>query len=272
MSEGRFELKYALPLDRRAELLERAGAHVRADAHAASLERALPGILLPDGAPTRGYIVHSLYLDDPQLSGYARRLARDRIRNRMRIRTYGLPGDDAPVFLEAKRKLARRVIKHRVRVGGALAWAEGDALRPWVDAVQRLDGEAGRAGQRWLELAEAQHLGAVASTHYVREIFVRGTERLSIDHRVSAHPSPDPRRFQHEGPLPLIPAGWLVVELKFNGDQPLWMRELVRDMRLASEPISKFALGVACSHRADRPAELRSLVPPTILRTTRQAS
>lgn len=271
MSEGRFELKYALPLARRMEMLECALAHVHPDPHASALGVALPGIALPSGEPASGYLVHSLYLDDPTLTGYARRLARDRIRNRMRIRTYGLPGDDAPVFLEAKRKLSRKVIKHRIRVGNAHAWAQGDPNEPWVDAVARLEGDARRAGERWVEVVNAEHLGPIASTHYVREVFIRGTERLSIDHRVSVHPSPDPRCFQHEGTLPLIPPDWLVVELKFNGDQPQWMRDLVRDLRLASEPISKFALGVARAHRADRPGELRNLTPPTILRTARQA-
>lgn len=268
MSEGRYELKYALPASRREELLQAATAWVRPDPHALSLATALPGLALPDGEPPRGYVVHSLYFDTPTLDGYARRLARDRVRNRMRVRTYGLPGDDAPVFLEAKRKLARQVIKHRVRVGTTRTWAAGDPLQPWVSAVDLLAEPEASAGRRWLEILRHEGLIPVASTHYVREIYVHGRDRLSIDHRVRAQVRPDPLDFQREGDLPLIPEDWLIVELKFTGAEPLWMRQLVARLRLRSEPISKFALGVAHGHRADRPGELRNLVPPSVLRAT----
>lgn len=268
MSEGRYELKYALPASRREELLAAAMAWVRPDPHARSLAEALPGMELPDGEPPRGYVVHSLYFDTPTLDGYARRLARDRVRNRMRVRTYGLPGEDAPVFLEAKRKLARQVIKHRVRVGTTRSWAEGDPRQPWVSAVARLQEPEATAGRRWVEILTREGQLPVASTHYIREIYVQGKDRLSIDHRVRAQARPDPLDFQRVGELPLIPEDWLVVELKFTGAEPLWMRQLVARLRLRSEPISKFALGVAHGHRADRPGELRNLVPPSVLRAT----
>ena len=154
MNEGRFELKYALPLERRQEVLAAAWDHVQPDPNGAEISALLPDDVLSSGPSPRGYRVCSLYLDTLDLQGYTERLAEARIRNRVRVRSYGLPGEVAPVFLESKRKLHRNVVKHRIRVGDTQAWSDGDSIRPWRDAVQNTGTEgvcppmAGRGRRR----------------------------------------------------------------------------------------------------------------------------
>lgn len=269
MSEGRYELKYALPREQRGELLDAAEGSIEVDMHGADLTPYI-GHLVEPGHPTpRGYRVHSLYLDSPLLEGYSRRLARARIRNRIRIRTYGDPGDDGPIFLEAKRKLGRQVIKHRVRAGGARAWATYDAEHPWRDAVAHLVGEKRREGDRWLAVPDNANMVPVTLVHYVREVYVAGSARFTIDHKVRASSRIDPRFLQADGDIELIPDDWMVLELKFNHDEPAWMRRVVQKMKLLAEPVSKFALGVGYTLRADRLEEIQKITPPSIVRHER---
>ncbi len=261
MSEGRSELKYAMPVTHREAVLDALAAHATPDPHAFDLRSRLPELADSSLSP-RGYVVHSLYLDSPGLEGYGRRLDHARIRNRVRVRTYGDRGDDARVFLECKRKLGRRVVKQRVAVVGTDGWRSADATEPW--STPELDGQPGRLARRWRDIVRAQGLEPVCTVHYLREVFVDGTARLTLDYQVRASLAGDPRRLRRRGDVPLLPEDWMVLELKFQGAEPAWMRQLVRRMKLISEPVSKFALGVARTVRGDDLQELSVLIPPTV--------
>lgn len=268
--EGRSELKYALPVSRRGEVMAAAKGHVVVGAHTHSLADT-PEVAWDRSDPEPyGYRVHSLYLDSPRLDGYGRRLAEADIRNRVRIRTYGVAGDDSRVFLEAKRKLHERVVKHRVAVGGVHAWAAEDSVEPWVSAVGRLKGRRDqRLAQRWVAAVLAEEMIPACMTHYVREVYEDGTARLTLDHHVRGSHGGDPRQLHRPGEVTLLPPDWMVLELKFNGTEPGWMHNLLRVMRLASEPVSKFALAVVRTVRQDRPIELHYLTPPSLERAGR---
>lgn len=263
MSEGRYELKYAVPLADRARVLHAAAGHISQDHHGEDLS---DWIDVGHGeTPPLGYRVHSLYLDSPSLEGYERRLSSNRVRDRVRVRTYGAIGDPAPVFLEAKRKLDDRVIKHRVRVGDACQWAQADAEAPWRSIIAPMLGPPGARARRWQSIVEAGCMVPVCTIHYAREVYIAGTARLTLDHEVRSVGRPDPRQLQGNDGVQLIPTRWMILELKFFGLPPAWMRTLVRLLDLRAEPVSKFGLGVACSLRGHHPAEIRAMTPHSIL-------
>ena len=269
MSEGRYEFKYIVSREMREALLAFIAPFVVPDGSAGPLTGMLPGFVGPGGQTPRGYAVHSLYLDSARLHGYGERLAEQRIRNRIRIRTYGEAGTSAPVFLEAKRKLAIEVIKHRVRVGPVHAWEQLTGPTPWIAAVARCPEPSRRMAERWLAPVLAEDMRAVVGIHYVRETYVDGETRLTLDHYLKATACPRPNLISAPGEELLIPEDQIVLELKFKGAAPLWVRQTVARFRLCAEPVSKFALGVARTLRAEHPAELRYLTPPSLLRTGR---
>ena len=267
MTEGRFELKYAIPAQSRETLLDLIGEHISPDPHGKPLNE-LASTLQSKHTPL-GYAVHSLYFDEPNLEGYGRRLAEARIRNRVRIRTYGQAGENQPMWLEAKRKLGQRVIKHRIRVGDWNSWSQSDPDAPWEQAVERAGQDQQRAAQRWVDVVKNREMRPVCAVHYLRECYAAGRDRLTIDHRVRGSVATSNTDYRQTGTVELIPRDWLVLELKFDDQQPLWMRRLCQTLRLAEEPISKFALGVVHTQRAEREAELRYLTPVSILRAER---
>lgn len=264
MIEGRAEMKYAVPVERRAAILEVARGNIVPDPHADDLRAALPGLVGPEGEPPRGYRVSSVYFDTPTLHGYTERLERQRVRNRLRVRAYGWPGQPAPVFLEAKRKRGPRVIKHRADIGDARDWETHASPRPWQALCAGADPESPAA--RWVDAVDGPGMEPVCRVAYVRETWCDGTARLTMDHAVGAGIPADARDLRGPTPEPLIPDGWMVLELKFDADEPGWMRALVRTLHLCAEPVSKFALGVMVLHRGGRVAERRLLTPPSILR------
>lgn len=272
MSEGRAELKYAIPTELRSEVLALAAGHVESDRHARELTE-LEHLRDADGALPRGYRVTSLYVDDAKLRGYGERLDDRRIRNRLRIRTYDYPGSVRPVFLEAKRKLGGRVIKHRVMVGDTDTWAQLPGPKPWQAAVGLVQGATEqRIARRWVQAVDRANMGVVCRVDYLRETFVDGTSRLTLDHWVGAAETDDPYDLRGDCPLALLPPDWIVLELKYNALEPLWMRRLVRALGLQAEPVSKFALGVAHTRRPGRWAELRRLTPPSLRRALRAST
>jgi hypothetical protein len=254
LDPGRYELKYAIPLSRREELLAAAGDFMTADTHAFPLE-----------GGGWGYIVHSTYFDTVDLLDYTSRLAEHRVRRRTRIRTYGAPGDHAPVFLELKRKLDDQVIKQRDKVSDADTWATlGE--RPWETLYDAADPDIRAMALRFGDVVQQRALVPWVSVHYHREVYIdvrKGFHkvRLTIDRQITGSHAHTAQNLYPPPEFSLLPDDLCVVELKFDGAQPPWMSTIVKRLGLYAEPISKYGLTVAHSARANHPNELRWLLP-----------
>lgn len=260
---GRWELKYLLPLSKREPLLALAADYTLPDPH---------GVPFPEFG-TRGYDVHSLYFDTPSLDDYTERLEERSVRVRMRIRTYGKPGDGAPVFLEDKRKLDKWVIKQRAYLTDAETWLATPHPKPWVYWAERVTGKGQFAAQHFLRRVEGEGRVPVSIVHYRRECFVGRDRsdrelRVTLDHHLNSTTSPTSADLYLPPDKDLLPPGYFVLELKFNQSEPVWMRRLISALNLHCESISKFALSVAHGLRADHPKEVRLVTPRSLLRAT----
>jgi hypothetical protein len=256
---GRYELKYVLPLSVRDLVVDLVSSHVRPDPHARPL-----------GRNRLGYEVHTLYLDTRDLRDYFERLAHARVRNRVRVRTYGRAPDEQPVFLENKRKSGRWVVKHRARVCTADEWCARDDQRPWSELLRRVDRRHAFAASVFRQLADGDGRHPVSVVHYDREVFVArdpgpSRARMTLDHGVRATVAPRASDLYAAADVELIPDGFMVLELKFERFKPAWMIALRRELRLVAVPVSKFGLSVARGLRAGHDAELRALLPPPLL-------
>jgi len=252
---GRYEYKYALPASTRDRIIEIAEPFVKPDPHGSPLD--IGGT---------GYEVHTLYLDTPALHDYYQRMDEKRVRDRLRVRTYGRSGQQQPVFLENKRKLENWVVKHRVRVADADQWnADGDP-RPWVRWAREVRGRGRYAAEHFVRLVEGLRRIPMTVTHYIREVYVpriNGDQklRLTIDHRVQGSVAGGSPGLYPDPTVDLLPPDWIVLELKYNEDRPAWMRRICRALRLRAIPVSKANLSVARGMRPHAHAELRYVTP-----------
>ncbi len=256
---GRFEYKYVLPLADRDRVMEVIDDYVKPDPHATARSDGLIG-----------YFNHSIYLDTEDLFDYHERLDESTIRNRLRVRTYGRPGDGAPVFLENKRKLEAWVVKQRVMVGDADSWGADPSERPWIERAARVVGRGAFSAEHFVRLVERDDRRPVSAVHYFREVFIdrrgdtRASVRLTMDREVNATVAPDGRDLYAAPDVDLLPRDWMVMELKYRGDRPGWMRILARALGLRAVPVPKFGLSVARGLRSGYPHDSRRLLPPPI--------
>ncbi len=253
--KGRREFKFVVPVDRRDAIIERLGPFMEPDPHS---------VLQDDGST--GYWVHTLYLDTDDFKDYFERLQEKRVRNRLRVRTYGKPGEKCPVFLENKRKFGKWVVKHRVEVCDCESWCSSGDSRPWTALAAAVTGPERYVARSFCQLVEGGRRSPVSVVHYLREVFVprdasRGDVRLTLDRHVRATVAPSVQDLFAAPEVDLIPPDWMVMEIKFSRIAPGWMHDLTRELRIPVVPVSKFGLSVARGVRRSRSRELRYLTP-----------
>ncbi|MCB9668445.1 MAG: polyphosphate polymerase domain-containing protein [Alphaproteobacteria bacterium] len=188
------------------------------------------------GGPTGAYLVTSLYLDrtDWMLARQTWEGVRERMK--LRIRFYG--PEPQVVFAEIKKRVGNTIEKLRERIApehaAALAHNEpmpADAGAPiFRQVAERIDARPGL----WVR--------------YKRRAWVSpwgdGT-RLTLDSGLEVQ-EPGAHRFRPaDAPWRTVPLeAPVILEMKFNGAYPSWMRTIAEGLRLERTSCSKYAQGV----------------------------
>lgn len=218
---SRYEFKYLLDPATASEVVRWARVWMTPDAF---------------GDGTGGYRVTSLYLDreDRLLAQQTWEGVRERVK--LRIRFYG--EEPETVFAEVKKRVGSTIEKLRepIETEHASALAENGMLPP----------DAGAPVFR--QLCEHYDARPALWVRYLRQAFSSpwgdGT-RLTLDRALEVQ-DPDDRGFSFSGtywrPVPLVQP--VILELKFNGAYPAWMRTLAEGLRLERTSCSKYAQGV----------------------------
>jgi len=138
--------------------------------------------------------------------------------------------------------------------------------RPWIDFAREVRGRGRYAAEHFVRLVEDGRV-PVSAVHYFREVYVdrRGDEygkvRLTLDHEITGTIRPDGRELYAPSDVELMPPDWMVMELKYGGDRPGWMRDICRELGLRALPVPKFGISVARGLRAGHPHDQRKLMP-----------
>jgi len=194
------------------------------------------------------YPVHSLYLDSPNYSTYQSTINGDRNRYKLRIRFYeGLP--DKPVYCEIKRREDSAIYKQRC---GMTRHAVAEVVAGRIPARSELvddDPSAERALHNFCRLVSGLQASPVCHVSYRREAWLGhdgNRVRVTFDRMVRTC---EERRLQLEPEL-LDPVtvfnDEVVLELKFTGRFPLWMRDLVQVFGLSQTSAAKYCDGLDC--------------------------
>ena len=235
LQASRFEFKYVID--------ESVALHVR---------KFLAGYLEPDEHARRSadnsYLVHSLYLDSPDLFLF-RQTARG-LKNRFKLRIRFYDGDpESPAFLEVKRRETDVIRKERaaVRRTGVERLLEGG----WPDATYlvRDDGpeKARRALQSFCELYDSIDGQPCLYVCYEREAYVSPESdlvRVTFDRQLNG--------CEFDRRTPLVPppigtmpnVGGVILEVKFTDRFPPWMQEMAESFNLQRRSVPKYNLCV----------------------------
>jgi SPX domain protein involved in polyphosphate accumulation len=221
-------MKYLVPEPMALEMREIVSHHLAEDEYA------------DPASETPGYLVQSVYLDNPALQLYRQTLRGFRNRFKLRVRVYDETG---PAFLEVKRRENVAVIKHRACVKRHAAEAVIAGFWPEHDGLlsTKLDHEF--ANMRYF-CQQRDNLGAypAATVTYHREAFASscGNARVTFDRNVrgSVAPGDRPLLLTDDAWYPRLPG--VILELKYTDKVPRWMPALVQQFQLRQMSIPKY--------------------------------
>ena len=178
--------------------------------------------------------VCSLYYDSADFQLIRHSLDKPVYKEKLRLRSYGVPGPDDPVFIELKKKFKGVVYKRRVELPAALA-------------EQYLAGETRPAeeGQILREIdyvLETHHLSPRAYIACDRTAWVDREEpalRITFDRDLRWRDTDLSLTAGSHG-QPLLPGGEILMEIKVPTAAPLWLAHMLSELEIFSRSFSKY--------------------------------
>lgn len=204
-----------------------------------------PDRYMPAG-DSEGYHVHSLYLDSPWHELY--RETTDGVKNRykLRMRFYN-ESASSPVFLEVKSRTTDAIHKLRAVVSKSSAMAlltgmtltSQDLINPSEKSIVALE-----EFRRRMTCLSARGCAFVS---YHREAYMGlhlEEVRVTFDRHIAGLPYDPTTGFRLPTERAEVFPDQVVVELKYAGRVPAWMRDLVRDFGLQRTSFPKYVHAV----------------------------
>lgn len=180
------------------------------------------------------YTICSVYFDTEDYSLIRASIEKPVFKEKLRLRSYGIPKPDDPAFLELKRKFDGIVYKRR----------EAMTFREAADYLDRGRRPAG-AGQVLREVdyfMALYHPVPKAYLAYERTAF-SGVQneglRITLDRNIRWRGCALDLS-QGDWGTPLLEAGLTLLEIKIPGAAPLWLARLLSDLQIYPASYSKY--------------------------------
>ncbi len=244
---GRYERKYLVSDSQAVAIRNELAPFLAIDAHTP-----------PESI--RGYQVLSLYLDTPSLDLYrqSRQGMKDRVK--LRIRYYD-HDPDTVAYVEVKQKLQGLTYKRRFATSKAMV--ESLLRNPQCEELRHAlgNGAKGTALEEFSERRQAIGADPKLFVAYEREAYNSLGEprvRVTFDRRITTNPAMRsaglnaPRFGSNIGGLNVL------VEFKYAGTRPDWLRDAIKKFKLRRTSFSKFVEGLdalGISGQAPRPSK-----------------
>ncbi len=178
-------------------------------------------------------IICNIYYDTPDYALIRKSIERPKFKEKLRIRSYGLPDEDAEVFVEIKRKYNGIGYKRRICV-------------PFGKAKKLLEGEEIFSSQRQIEKEILEFVRRynpkpmVYLTYFRTAMFGKDNEdfRVTVDtdlkYRTQSPEYPD-----KSGMNPILDEDEIILEIKSTSGIPDWLLEKLNELNIYQAPFSK---------------------------------
>ena len=178
----------------------------------------------------------SLYLDTADSLLIRRSLEKPVYKEKLRLRSYGVPGEEDDVFLEIKTKVSGVVYKRRVRM--SLAHAMECLAR---GAVDKADGQIGREIAYMLSRYRLHPAVVLAydRTAYAEMEPSPDRLRITIDRNIRSRRTDLDLRLGAEGG-PLLSPGMRLMEVKTARAIPMWLCAALDQYGIRQTSFSKY--------------------------------
>lgn len=212
------------------------------------------------------YTVRSVYCDTMRSNCYHEKMDGIRVRKKYRIRGYNRRDDDCLLFLEIKRKKVNAIDKNRA----PFKWSclhrifSSDDIGRHIISLSN-NGKETKDAQRFLYHYYAQRLSPAILIVYEREAFYGKFDRslrITFDKNVRSKPVDAFDHLFDETDLRPARSGYFILEVKFWGSLPSWLRSIIRQYGLSRLALSKYTICLN-SHKngstSSRPINIRSI-------------
>lgn len=195
--------------------------------------------------PNNEYTVRSIYYDSPSFECYHEKLDGVRKRHKLRIRTYNQATDIA--YLENKRKVGNT--HHKIKTSLSPATLTALARRDDYAVLESVGHDPAPVVQQLLYRMARSAYAPLTLVVYDREAYVYPGQhdlvRLTFDRNLRAQVYPSLADIHSESQLQPLLYHWTILEIKFTGLIPRWVRRINTLFDLKRQACSKFAMSVA---------------------------
>lgn len=200
------------------------------------------------GKPHNSYPIHSLYLDSEALTIYWHTINGNKNRFKLRLRFYDNE-PDSPVFFEIKRRMNNAILKQRggVRRKSVDYILSGHLPQP-EHLVKQGNSKELVALQRFSQYLKEYKAVPKAHIHYLREAWVSPYDnslRITFDRNVLISGEPTARLEATQVNPTCVFGRDVVLEFKFTGRFPDFLRDCARVFGLTTTTAAKYADGIA---------------------------
>ncbi len=216
----RIEKKYLLTLEQHSAFMSLIGDKIIPDEHGKST-------------------IQSLYLDTPDFrliraSIDAKGYKESEYKEKLRLRSYGVPKDDSKVFLEIKKKFKGVVYKRRVsmRMAEAIRYFE-TGEKPKDSQIMR---EIDYAMHYYGQPKPAALLCYEREAYYIKDL---PSHRITFDTGVRYRDFSLDLRLGNKGEV-IQPPNTVLMEIKTDGAMPLWLSSALDQCKIYPATFSKY--------------------------------
>ncbi len=212
----RYELKYLLTQEQRDAVLRRIAPYMKLDSY---------------GRTT----IRNVYYDTDSYRLIRRSIEKPAYKEKLRIRSYKLADADSTVFVELKKKYDGVVYKRRIALPESCAadWLTGRTKSPVDTQISR---EIDYFMKHYEYPKPAMFLSYEREAYYERD---GGDFRITFDDNILCRQTDISLCAEAYG-YPILPEGYVLMEIKCPGAIPLWMVKILSEEKIYKTPFSKY--------------------------------
>ena len=182
-------------------------------------------------------VIMNIYFDTPNYMLIRRSLEKPVYKEKLRLRTYGVPKDDSNAFVEIKKKFKKVVYKRRVKMKYTEAYdylINGAPSPKTTQITNEID---------WFMKYYGDVRPAMVISYERTAMFSKENKdlRITYDNNILWRKEDPDLRHGVYGEA-LLPEGHYLMEIKIPGAMPVWLAEMLDELKIYPTSFSKYGM------------------------------